>query len=114
MTEASVSFAGNLTDDPELRHTQAGIARAMFRVAVSGRRDQEPSFFTVIVWRDQAEHACESLSKGSRVVVVGRLQQRAWTAEDGSARSTVEVVAEELGPSLRWATATTTRTTRSQ
>jgi single-strand DNA-binding protein len=113
MTEASVSFAGNLTDDPELRHTEAGIARAMFRVAVSGRRDQEPSFFTVIVWRDQAEHAAQSLAKGSRVVVVGRLQQRPWTAEDGSARSVVEVVAEELGPSLRWATATTARTTRS-
>jgi single-strand DNA-binding protein len=114
MTEASVSFAGNLTDDPELRHTEAGIARARFRVAVSGRREQEASFFTVIVWRDQAEHAAQSLCKGSRVVVVGRLQQRSWTAEDGSARSTVEVLAEELGPSLRWATATTTtRTTRS-
>jgi single-strand DNA-binding protein len=114
MTEATVSFAGNLTDNPEIRSTEAGIVRAMFRVAVSGRREQEPSFFTVIVWRDQAEHAAESLSKGSRVVVVGRLQQRAWTAEDGSARSVVEVVAEELGPSLRWATATTTRATRSQ
>ena len=67
----------------------------------------------VVVWRDQAEHAAESLTKGSRVVVLGKLQQRTWTAEDGSARSTVEVVAEELGPSLRWATATT-RTTRSQ
>jgi hypothetical protein len=65
MTEASVSFAGNLTDQPELRRTEAGIARAMFRV-----------------------------------VVVGRLQQRSWTAEDGSARSTVEVLADELGPSL--------------
>jgi single-strand DNA-binding protein len=84
----------------------------MFRVAVSGRREQEPSFFTVIVWRDQAEHAAQSLSKGSRVVVVGRLQQRSWTAEDGSARSVVEVVAEELAASLRWATATTTRATR--
>jgi single-strand DNA-binding protein len=110
----TASFAGNLTDDPELRHTESGIARTMFRVAVSGRREQAASFFTVVVWRDQAEHAVESLSKGSRVVVVGRLQQRAWTAEDGSARSTVEVLAEELGPSLRWATATTTRTTRSQ
>jgi single-strand DNA-binding protein len=114
MTEASVSFAGNLTDDPELRHTEGGIARAMFRVAVSGRREQEPSFFTVVVWRDQAEHAARSLTKGSRVVIMGRLQQRSWTAEDGSARSTVEVVAEELGPSLRWATATTTRTTTRQ
>ena len=113
MTEASVSFAGNLTDDPELRHTEGGIARAMFRVAVSGRRDQEPSFFTVIVWRDQAEHAAESLAKGSRVVVMGRLQQRAWSVEDGSARSTVEVVAEELGPTLRWATTTPSRATRS-
>ena len=82
-------------------------------MAVSGWRKQEASFFTVIVWRDQAEHAGGSLAKGSRVVVVGRLQQRAWTAEDASTRSTVEVVAEELGPSLRWATATTARTTRS-
>jgi single-strand DNA-binding protein len=113
MTEATVSFAGNLTDQPEVRHTEGGVARAMFRVAVSGRRDQEPSFLTVIVWRDQAEHAARSLSKGSRVVVMGRLQQRSWTAEDGSAHSAVEVLADELGPSLRWATATTTRTTRS-
>jgi single-stranded DNA-binding protein len=71
MTEASVSFAGNLTDDPEVHYTEGGIARAMFRVAVSGRREQEASFFTVVVWRDQAEHAAQSLSKGSRVVVIG-------------------------------------------
>jgi len=57
MTEASVSFAGNLTDQPEARSTEGGIARAMFRVAVSGRREQEASFFTVVVWRDRAEHA---------------------------------------------------------
>jgi len=63
MTEASVSFAGNLTDDPEIRYTAAGIARAMFRVAVSGRREHEASFFTVVVWRDQAKHAAESLAK---------------------------------------------------
>jgi single-strand DNA-binding protein len=113
MTEASVSFAGNLTDQPELRHTEGGIARVMFRVAVSGRREQEPSFFTVVVWRDQAEHAAESLAKGSRVVVVGRLQQRSWTTEDGSAHSVVEVVADELGPSLRWATATPVKPVRS-
>jgi single-strand DNA-binding protein len=113
MTEASVSFAGNLTEDPEVRYTESGIARAMFRVAVSGRREQEASFFTVVVWRDQAEHVAESLSKGSRVVVVGRLQQRSWTAEDGSTRQMVEVVAEELGPSLRWATARPERASRS-
>ena len=68
----------------------------MFRVAVSGRREQEASFFTVVVWRDQAEHAAQSLAKGSRVVVMGRLQQRSWTAEDGSARSVVEVVRDHL------------------
>jgi single-strand DNA-binding protein len=113
MPDTTTAIVGNLTDDPEVRYTQDGIARAVFRVAVSGRRKQEASFFTVIVWRDQAEHAAESLCKGSRVVVVGRLQQRSWTAEDGSARSVVEVLAEELGPSLRWATATTTRMTRS-
>jgi single-strand DNA-binding protein len=114
MSEASISFAGNLTDTPELRHSEGAIARATFRVAVSGRRDGEASFFTVVVWRDQAEHTAASLAKGSRVVVVGQLQQRSWTAEDGSARQPVEVVAEELGPSLRWATATPTRATRSQ
>jgi single-strand DNA-binding protein len=112
MTEANVSFAGNLTDHPEVRSTDSGIARARFRVAVSGRREQAASFFTVVVWRDQAEHAAQSLAKGSRVVVVGRLQQRSWTAEDGSAQSTVEVLAEELGPSLRWTTAATTTVTK--
>jgi single-strand DNA-binding protein len=112
MPEASVSFAGNLTDDPEVGHSEGGIARATLRGG--GLR---PAWWwgvvsTVVVWRDQAEHAAESLSKGSRVVV-GRLQQRTWTAEDGSARSVVEVVAEELGPSLRWATATPVRAARS-
>jgi single-strand DNA-binding protein len=82
-------------------------------VAVSGRREGKPSFFTVVVWRDQAEQAAASLAKGSRVVVIGRLQQRTWTAEDGSGRQAVEVVAEELGPSLRWATARPERATRS-
>ena len=68
----------------------------------------------VVVWRDQAEHAAESLSKGSRVVLVGRLAQRSWQPDDGTTRSVVEVVVDELGPSLRWATATTTRATRSR
>jgi single-strand DNA-binding protein len=83
-------------------------------VAVSGRvRDGEPAFYRVVVWRAQAEHAAESLAKGSRVVVVGRLQQRSWQADDGTTRSLVEVVADELGPSLGWATATTTKATKS-
>jgi single-stranded DNA-binding protein len=68
----------------------------MVRVAVSGWREQEASFFAVIVWRDQAEHVAESLAKGSRAVVVGRLQQGAWTAEDGGARQVVEVVRDHL------------------
>ena len=117
MTEAAVGFAGNLTDQPEVRYTEGDIARTMFRVAVSSHREQEPSFFTlVVVWRDRAEHAAQSLAKGSRVVVAGRLQQRSWTAGDGSARSVVEVVAEESWgrAPLRGATATTTRMTRSQ
>ena len=76
MPDTTTAIVGNLTDDPEVRYTQDGIARAVFRVAVSGRREQEASFFTVIVWRDQAKHAAQSLSRGSRVVVVGRLQQR--------------------------------------
>jgi single-strand DNA-binding protein len=82
----------------------------MFRVTVSvrGSRRRRTSPWSC----GAADHAAQSLSKGSRVVV-GRLQRRSWTAEDGSARSVVEVVAEELGPSLRWATATTTRATRS-
>jgi single-strand DNA-binding protein len=90
-------------------------------VAVSTRvrdgetwHDGEPGFYAVVIWRDQAEHAAASLVKGSRVVVVGRPAQRSWQAEDGTTRSAVEVVAEELRPSLRWATATTTRATRSQ
>jgi single-strand DNA-binding protein len=61
----AISFAGNLTDDPQVRSTEGGIARARFRVAVSDRREQEASFFTVIVWRDQAEHASQSLSKAA-------------------------------------------------
>jgi hypothetical protein len=116
MTEAAVSFAGNPTDDP-----RAAAHRGRRREGhVPGGGVGSAGAGGVVLHCDrvagQAEHAAQSLAKGSRVVVVGRLQQRAWTAEDGSARSTVEVkvVAEELGPSLRWATATTTRTTRSE
>ena len=65
MPDTTTTIVGNLTDDPEVRYTQDGIARAVFRVAVSGRREQEPSFFTVIVWRDQAEHASKSLSRAA-------------------------------------------------
>ena len=99
-------------DQPQVRYTKAVIPDHV-RVAISGRRDQEPSFFPVIVCATRPSTPAQSLSKGSRVVVVGRLQQRAWTAEDGSARSVVEVVADELGLSLRWATVSTTTATSS-
>ena len=95
---------------PQASRGTPSLARRRLAKATRARRRT----VKVIVWRDQAEHAAQSLSKGSRVVVVGRLQQRSWTAEDGSAQSIVEVVADELGPSLRWATATTTRKARNQ
>jgi hypothetical protein len=117
MTEASVSFASNLTDDPELRHTEAGIARAMFRVAVLGAAGAGGVVLTVVVWRDQAELASQTLSKDSRVVVVGgssstngRLRMAApgrWSRSWPRSWSRASLV------HLRWATATTTRTTRS-
>jgi single-strand DNA-binding protein len=107
MVETSVFLAGNLTDDSELRYTTSGVARAAFRVAVScrvrngeGWHDGQPAFYPLVVWRDQAVHAVESLAKGSRVVVVGRLAQRSWAGRRRD-RSVVEVVADELGPSLR-------------
>jgi single-stranded DNA-binding protein len=87
--EGSYARQGRCRAGPSPHNADRRIRAALRHatVAVSGRRDQEAPFFTVVVWRDQAEHAAESLSKGSRVVVVGRLQQRSWTAEVGSARS---------------------------
>ena len=111
MTQAAVSFAGNLTEVPEVRYTEAGIARAVFRVAVSGRREQEASFSTVVVWRDQAEHASQSLTKGSRVVVMGRLQQRMLDRRGRQRPPGGRGCSRGAGPSLRWATATPARVT---
>jgi single-strand DNA-binding protein len=108
MADTHVTITGNLTDDPDLRFTPNGHAVANFRLAVTARvkdgdgwRDGETSFFRVNVWRQLAEHVTDSLTKGDRAVVIGRLKSRSWeTTEDGSARSTVEVIADELGPSL--------------
>src|SRR4029453_5263791 len=104
MAETSIFLAGNLTSDPELHHSPGGTARTTFRVAVSARvrdgegwRDGEPAFYAVVVWRDQAVHAAASLAKGSRVVVVGRLAQRSWQADDGTARSAGGGVTARLG-----------------
>ena len=110
---SNVTIVGNLTRDPELRYTPNGAAVAAFGVAVNRRwqnRDSQQweestSFFNVTCWRDLAQNVSESLEKGARVMVSGRLEQRSWETQDGEKRSVVEVVADEIGPSLRWATA---------
>ena len=115
----SVTIVGNVTRDPELRFTPSGQATASFGLAVnrrwqdrqSGEWQEAVSFFDVVCWRDMAENASESLSKGSRVIVTGRLEQRSWET-NGEKRSKVEVVADEIGPSLRWATASITKVDR--
>lgn len=119
MANNSVTLVGNLVEDPELRFTASGIPRANIRIAVNRRwRDpnnewqEEASFFSGTVWRQHAENVAESLQKGSRVIVTGRLQQRSWETADGGQRSIVEVRIDEIGPSLRWATADVRRTTR--
>src|SRR5687767_12174553 len=116
----SVTLIGNLTRDPELRFTPSGQATAQFGLAVnrrwqnrqSGEWDEAVSFFEVVCWREMAENVCDSLSRGSRVVVSGRLEQRSWETQEGEKRSRIEVVADEIGPSLRWATATITKNER--
>ena len=116
----TVTIVGNCTRDPELRFTPSGQAVATFGVAVNrrwqNRQTQEweeaVSFFDVTCWGQMAENACESLQKGSRVIVTGRLDQRSWETEAGEKRSKVEIVADEVGPSLRYATATVQRNER--
>ena len=113
MADNSVTVVGNVTRDPEIRYTQGGAAKASFSVAV-GRRwqnrqtnewEEQTSFFNIVCWREMAENVSESIAKGMRVVVTGRLEQRSWETDNGEKRSVVEVVADEIGPSLRWATA---------
>ncbi len=116
----TVTIIGNITRDPELRFTPSGQATASFGVAVNrrwqNRQTQEweeaTSFFDVVCWRDLADNVSESLTKGARVIVSGRLEQRSWEGQDGEKRSKVEIIADEVGPSLRWATAQVTKTDR--
>ena len=112
MADTHVTITGNLTDDPDLRFTPNGNPVANFRLAVTARikdgdswRDGETSFFRINVWRQLAEHVAESLSKGDRAVVIGRLKSRSWETPEGDKRSVVEVEADEVAPSLRWAIA---------
>src|SRR4030095_10324594 len=117
MPETFVSLVGNLTDDPEVRFTPQGTTVASFRLAVTPRvkdggtwQDGDTSFFRINAWRDLAEHVTDSLSKGDRALVLGRLKTRSWEDKDtGERRSAVEAEAEEVGPSLKWATATPQR-----
>jgi len=120
-SENQVTIVGNLTDDPELRYTPNGAAVVKFRVAVNRRykdeagnwKDGETSYFTVNGWRTLAENCAETLTRGSRVLVIGRLQMRSWETQEGDKRTVVEIEADEIGPSLRWATAKVERQSRS-
>lgn len=115
----TITIAGNLTRTPELRYTASGVATTTLSVAVnrrvtgrSGETTEAVSFFSVVAWQSLAENVCESLTKGARVVVTGRLDQRTWTDGEKERHTTYELVADEVGASLRWATATLHRTTR--
>jgi single-strand DNA-binding protein len=116
----NVTLVGNITRDPELRFTNTGQATSSFGLAVNrrwqNRQTQEweeaTSFFDVVCWREMAENTAESLSRGARVIVTGRLEQRSWETPDGDKRTKVEVVADEIGPSIRWATAQVTKNER--
>ena len=112
MADNTVTVVGNITRDPEMRYTAGGAANCTFGVAVNRRWmnrqtnewEERTSFFNVVCWREMAENVSQSLAKGARVVVTGRLEQRSWETENGEKRSVVEIAADEVGPSLRWAT----------
>ena len=117
-----ITLVGNLVDDPELRFTPSGAAVAKFRVASTPRfldrqtnewKDGESLFLTCNVWRQAAENVAESLQRGMRVVVQGRLKQRSYETKEGEKRTVFEVEVDEVGPSLRNATAKVSKTTRS-
>jgi single-strand DNA-binding protein len=118
MPDTFVSLVGNLTDNPEVTFTPNGAAVCNFRLAVTPRiregdtwKDGETSFFRITAWPQLAEHVGDSLSKGDRVIVLGQLRARSWEDKDsGERRTVVEVTAEEVGPSLKWATAKPERT----
>lgn len=109
----NITIVGNMTRDPELRFTPSGQANTRFGVAVnrrwqdrsSGEWQEATSFFDVVCWREMAENVSESLPKGARVVVTGRLEQRTYETKDGEKRNVVEIIADEVGASLRFATA---------
>ncbi len=119
--DTQITLVGNLVDDPELRFTPSGAAVARFRIASTPRfldkstnewKDGESLFLTCNVWRQAAENVAESLTRGTRVVVQGRLKQRSYETREGEKRTVFEVEVDEVGPSLRNATAKVTRASR--
>ncbi len=119
--ETVITVVGNLTSDPELRYTQNGLAVANFTIASTPRtldrgsnewKDGEALFLRASVWREYAEQVAGSLTKGSRVIAVGRLKQRSYETKEGEKRTSMELEIDEIGPSLRYATAQVTRTSR--
>ena len=116
----TVTITGNLTRDPEIRYTRDGQATTSLGVAVNRRWqnreskewEESTSFFDVVCWRELAENTALSLTKGTRVVVTGRLEQRSWETEEGDRRFKVEIVADEVGPALRFATVDVHRVAR--
>ena len=118
MADNTVTLVGNVTRDPELRYTTGGRGVASFGMAVNrryqvnGEWQEQTSFFNVVAWGTLGENVAASLHKGTRALVYGRLEQRSWDTQDGEKRSKIEVVAEEIGPSLRWAQAQVERTAR--
>ena len=117
---AQVTLVGNCTRDPELRYTASGQATVSFGLAVNRRWqnrqtnewEEAVSYFTVGAWRALAENVAESVHKGARLIVHGRLEQRSWEGIDGQKKSTVEIVADAIGPDLSYATAAVTRNER--
>ena len=120
--ETTITVIGNLTDDPELRFTPSGAAVAKFRIASTPRtldrasgewKDGEPLFLACSVWRQAAENVAESLQRGARVIVSGRLRQRSYETKEGEKRTVMELEVDEIGPSLRYATAKVQKMSRS-
>jgi single-strand DNA-binding protein len=118
MNETQITVIGNLTADPELRYTQNGVAVAGFTIASTPRtfdrasnewKDGDPLFLRASVWKEFAEHVAGSLTKGMRVVAQGKLRQRTYKDREGNDRTAIELEVDEIGPSLRYATAQVTR-----
>ena len=112
----SINVVGNLTGEPELRYTQSGTAMVSGSIAsnrryqVNGEWQEQTSYFNFTAWRELAENIASTMTKGMRVVATGRMEQKDWTDKDGNKRTSYDLVLDEIGPSLRWATAVVTKT----